>query len=229
MFNALKFKGEESKFFFISDLHWNHNPNWEIPIWKVRGFDSFGDYNEGLIRNWNSVVDEDSTVFHLGDLIFNDGKGDKFYQLLDRLRYKELILFIGNHFSGQKQAYFAALSKIFPALAQEEICIFPFKTEINGRNVTFLPQYAEVVINRDFLVLCHYRIYSWNKMAHNSIHLHGHQHLACLESDLMNTENGKMADIGIETLLKYNNGAPISLDKLKKFMDKKPYKKEGHH
>ena len=229
MYNPLKFKGEERNFFFVSDLHWNHNPNWDIPIWKTRGFNSFEEYNSGLINNWNRVCSEESVVFHLGDLLFNDGKGEKFYQLLDRLQYKELFLLVGNHFSGQKQAYFTSLAKVFPGLAQEGHCVFPLRTEINGRYVTFLPQYAEVIINRDVLVLCHYRINSWNQMAENSIHLHGHQHLAGLESDLLETKHGKMVDIGMETLIKYNDGAPISLNKLKKYMDKKPYKPEGHH
>jgi calcineurin-like phosphoesterase family protein len=229
MYNHLKFKGNESNFFFLSDLHWNHNPNWEIPIWKTRGFNSFEDYNEGLISAWNSVCDENSIVFHLGDLLFNDGEGKKFYQLTDRLRYKELYLLCGNHYSGQKQAYFNALGKVYPGLAQVGHCVFPLTSEINGRNITFLPQYAEVMINRDILILSHYRIYSWNYMAKNSLHLHGHQHLASLESDLGEIRYGKMADIGLETLIKYNGGSPISLSKLKGYMNRKSYKPEGHH
>lgn len=229
MYNPLKFKGKESDFLFVSDLHWNHNPQWEIPIWKTRGFNSFEEYNAGLIQNWNNGCNSESIVFHLGDLLFNDGEGKKFYQLLDQLNFKELFLMVGNHFSGQKQAYFSALAKVFPGLAAEGHCVFPFRAEINGRYVTFLPQYAEAIINRDLLVLCHYRINSWNGMSQKAIHLHGHQHLAGLESDLVETDWGKMADIGVETLLKHNAGSPISLDKLKKYMDKKPYKPEGHH
>lgn len=102
MFDYLKFRGNESKFLFISDLHWNHNPPWEIPIWKVRGFNSPEEYNEGEISAWNKTCDESSIVYHLGDLIFNDGKGEKFIQLISRLRFKELYLLMGNHHSGYK-------------------------------------------------------------------------------------------------------------------------------
>jgi hypothetical protein len=66
-------------------------------------------------------------------------------------------------------------------------------------------------------------------MASNSLMLHSHEHAANKESDWLTTDSGKIIDLGYENLLKYNNGAPISLDKLKKIMDKKAYKPEGHH
>src|SRR5690606_20497726 len=37
-------------------------------------------------------------------------------------------------------------------------------------------KYKEIKIKNNNYVLFHYPIYSWNKMHHGSIHLHGHTH-----------------------------------------------------
>ena len=50
--------------------------------------------NEVLINNWNSVVDKDSTVFHLGDFAWGGFKQWK--EVRDRLN-GHIILIKGNH------------------------------------------------------------------------------------------------------------------------------------
>jgi len=106
MLKPLKFKGDESKFFYISDFHHHHDRDF---IWGKRGFCSVGESDITLIERWNETCDEESIVFHLGDFIFSDGTGEKFYKLIERLRFKELFLLLGNHTSGHRQAY----AKIF--------------------------------------------------------------------------------------------------------------------
>ena len=52
------------KVFMTSDSHYNH---FNIIDSCNRPFKDENEMNEVLISNWNSVVDNDSIVFHLGD------------------------------------------------------------------------------------------------------------------------------------------------------------------
>ena len=49
----------------ISDTHFNHT---NIIRYCDRPFNSVGEMNQMLIANWNKVVEEEDTVFFLGDL-----------------------------------------------------------------------------------------------------------------------------------------------------------------
>lgn len=77
--------------FFTSDLHFFHEA---IIRFCNRPFKDVSEMNETIIRNWNSKVGKDDTVFILGDFCFG-GSGAWSY-LLDNLNgHKHLI--IGNH------------------------------------------------------------------------------------------------------------------------------------
>lgn len=53
--------------FFTADLHFNHT---NIINFCKRPFKSVENMNDALIRNWNSRVSEDDTVYHVGDFCF---------------------------------------------------------------------------------------------------------------------------------------------------------------
>ena len=53
------------KTFFISDTHFSHSRMIENG-W--RSFNSTAEMNEYIIKQWNSVVSENDTVYHLGDI-----------------------------------------------------------------------------------------------------------------------------------------------------------------
>lgn len=82
--------------YFTSDLHFWHN---NILDYCDRPWDDIPSMNDGLIKNWNDTVDEDDTVYIIGDFSF--GGTTKIKSVLDRLvGYKVLIL--GNHDHGNK-------------------------------------------------------------------------------------------------------------------------------
>ena len=56
--------------FLTSDLHFNHDREF---VWKVRGFNSVQEMNETIVKNWNSIVGPNDTVYVLGDLCLGGG------------------------------------------------------------------------------------------------------------------------------------------------------------
>jgi len=84
-----KFKAEHT--FFTSDTHFNHA---NIIRFCDRPFKGVEQMNDVLINNWNNVVGQDDTVFHLGDFCL--GGAAEWTRLLDRLNGK-IFLIMGNH------------------------------------------------------------------------------------------------------------------------------------
>lgn len=88
----VKYTIEEAKHIWVtSDTHFNHA---NIIKYCNRPFSSVEEMNETIIANWNKVVPEDDTVYHLGDFAL----GDKSLipNILERLNgYKEFLM--GNH------------------------------------------------------------------------------------------------------------------------------------
>lgn len=88
----VKYTIEEAKHIWVtSDTHFNHA---NIIKYCNRPFSSVEEMNETIIKNWNKVVSEDDTVYHLGDFAL----GDKSLipNILERLN-GHINLIIGNH------------------------------------------------------------------------------------------------------------------------------------
>lgn len=79
------------KEYITSDHHFFHS---NIIKYCDRPFDSINDMNFKMIKKWNSMVDEEDTVFHLGDLTF---KGKKVANTLDDVLNGNIIMTRGNH------------------------------------------------------------------------------------------------------------------------------------
>lgn len=77
--------------FFTSDTHFGHERIIEL---EGRPFDSVESMNEALIDNWNSVVRDGDTVWHLGDAVM--GSFAENVQALGRLNGM-IQLVPGNH------------------------------------------------------------------------------------------------------------------------------------
>jgi len=77
---------------FTGDHHFSHK---NIIEYSKRPFKSIEHMNMEMIRRWNSVVKPNDTVFHLGDILF-ENKKLKFNDLIEKLNGK-IILIHGNH------------------------------------------------------------------------------------------------------------------------------------
>ena len=64
-------KYPESGIFFTSDTHFEHS---KIIDYCKRPFSSIEEHDKTLIQNWNNVVGQDDTVFHLGDFAYGNSQ-----------------------------------------------------------------------------------------------------------------------------------------------------------
>ena len=58
-----------SKIWLTSDWHFGHDKEF---VWKVRGYNSIQEMNEGIIAKHNSLVEPDDIVYCLGDCVLGD-------------------------------------------------------------------------------------------------------------------------------------------------------------
>lgn len=75
-------------FFFTSDTHFGHD---NIIRYCNRPFESVEEMDRVIISNWNKVVGDNDTVYHLGDFSFKDP-----YPYRKSLKGK-IVLIQGNH------------------------------------------------------------------------------------------------------------------------------------
>lgn len=233
MLKPLKITSSPDDLFVISDLHIHHDKPWIV---QARGFTSIAEHDETLIARWNETVTDDSIVIHLGDLMARSDE-KAFWALIRRLRFKRLLLLLGNHVSGQKQAYQEALRAQFPnafpppelpasSAAQAHYEVYPLHVCVDGdpsRTVTFLPEYVEVTVAKQDLVLSHYPIISHHGISKGVIHLTGHSH-GNLALTAAKTGQGKRLDVGVESF-----GRPVSLTEVVRLLQGRDVDARDHH
>ena len=105
--------------------------------------------DDTLIKNWNSVVGKEDTVYHLGDFMF---KGDRSHYF-PVLKGKKILIH-GNH--DHKHTF------DLPWDAQHDYLEFSYGFE--GKNT--------------HIVLFHYPIENWHWMGGGALHFYGHIHNA---------------------------------------------------
>lgn len=131
-----------------SDTHFFHE---RVIEYSKRPFRNAQDMNKVLINNWNSVVEKNDIVYHIGDFSFANEKltTEIFYALNGE---KHLIL--GNHDFRNITKY----KKMFTSVNNYYELNYPGKDRGSR------------------MALFHYPIEFWNKRHYGSIHCHGHSH-----------------------------------------------------
>src|SRR5713226_1648742 len=79
-----------SRVWVTADTHFSH----KFLALDIRGFDTIEAHDEAIVENWNSVVNPDDHVWHLGDVSLN--KPEKFSSFTRRLNGHKHLVF-GNH------------------------------------------------------------------------------------------------------------------------------------
>ncbi len=135
--------------FFTSDLHHKHKRIVEI---TNRSADtSQEDHDDWLVQIWNSQVNKQDEVWHLGDLSFASRYEDvaDFVQKLNG----NINLIKGNHCQAK----------------------FLSRLKVDGLINNFW-DYKEIYIQDNKTCLFHFPISCWNNQGRGSWHLHGHSH-----------------------------------------------------
>lgn len=221
MLKPLKIAARAEEVWVTSDLHMHHNRPWIV---AARGFTSVAEHDAALVDRWNAVVPANGVVFHLGDLIVGAGSVDQeatFMRLMRRLRFGHLYLMLGNHVSCHQQVYSSLLKARHPEVHTIGAEVYPLTMELDGdpgRRITFLPEYLEVSVGGQRIVLCHYALHSWHHMGKAAMMLHGHSH-ASLKPPM-----NRRRDVGIDTY-----GRPVTLARLLKDMEDEQPAKVDHH
>ena len=189
-YRPVKVEAKNHEVLFWGCLHYGHNPKWDVPIWKRRGFNSSEEHDEAIIRNWNSKATDKTVGFLLGDIMFGFGGEEKFKKLMSRLNFHRVFVMSGNHTAGWHQT--------FESL--EDNCLY-----VDGnysKEVLFVPNYLEAYVNGQPMVLSHYAIASWNGQGKGAWMLHSHSHGSLYGTDLGNIlYKAKIADVGVERFL----------------------------
>jgi calcineurin-like phosphoesterase family protein len=183
----VRVEAKNHEILFWGCLHYGHDPQWEVPIWKRRGFNSSEEHDEGIIRNWNSKATDKTVGFLLGDTMFGFGGEEKFKKLMSRLNFSRVFIMSGNHAAGWKQA--------FESLKDNTLYV----DGKYNKEVIFVPNYLEAYVNGQPIVMSHYAIASWNGQGKGSWMLHSHSHGSLYGTDLGNIlYKAKIMDVGVE-------------------------------
>jgi len=137
-----------TKTFITSDLHFGHKNILKFCA-KTRPYASIDEMDEAMIREWNTSVDFDDTVYILGDISYREPSHTA--RIFDRLQGTK-ILISGNH--DEK----ALKDKFFRNCFKE------------------IHNYLEITVDKRKIVMFHYPIAEWNAMHRGSLHFYGHLH-----------------------------------------------------
>jgi calcineurin-like phosphoesterase family protein len=139
--------------FFTSDTHFD-DP-YSLSYFK-RPFQSLDEMNAVMVENWNRVVSEHDTVYHLGDFTLNDI--DHFTKWASQLKGNIKILPGSHDHPWLKDFVPSERVQVLPPLVSLE---FPEFTSEQDPQV---------------IVLCHYAMQVWDRSNQGSWHLFGHTH-----------------------------------------------------
>lgn len=176
--------------FFTSDQHFFHKRIMEICPTTRHG-DTLDEMHELLIENWNKTVKQEDRVDIIGDFSFGDKT--KTIGILARLK-GNLYLTKGNHDHWIHPATMAFFRDDYKDIRTEKFA---------GRNI----------------VMCHYPIARFDRMAYGSFHLHGHTH-----GDYQ--VEGRVLDVGIDARPQKDMGL-WEWEEIVAYMEPLAYK--GHH
>jgi calcineurin-like phosphoesterase family protein len=156
--------------------------------------------NEALIHHWNSMVDPEDDIYHLGD--FSLGLNEQGIQNILRRLNGTKYLVLGNHDDKIRKN---------PALFLDSHQNF-FSGIYEG--------ILEKKIGSKRIIMCHYAMRVWNRSHHGSYHLYGHSH-----GTLPDDPHARSFDVGVDP----NGLFPINIEQVHLRMARKIFKPIDHH
>lgn len=132
--------------YFIGDMHFGHE---NVIKLSKRPFNSIEEMDSTIIQNWNAIVKDSDIVYIIGDVWYKGTRNAVEY--VRKLKgIKHLIR--GNH--DGKALKNDGFAKLFESI--QDI--------------------ADISVDNQRIILCHYPILEWNGYYRDSLHIHGHIH-----------------------------------------------------
>ncbi len=179
---------------FSADSHYFHS---NIINYQNRPFENAAQMNKRMIDGWNSVANEDTVAYFLGDFLLGGEGGERLVgSILSQLKFAHLHFISGNHDNHFHRWY----------------------KQTQPKNITLYGPYVEGKINNQRITLSHYPILSWNKKSKGSWMLHGHSHGNIKATSKNSKSIGKILDVGVDT----NNFVPYTFEEISKIMANRP-------
>lgn len=214
----------DRKVYVVSDTHWNHNPKWPVPLWQARGYKSVDESNEHQRDTINKIVRPNDILIHLGDVTLNCNE-EQFEKFIASLNCQTIYALWGNHNSPSWNIYQREVKKWLKEPVESygdttsDYEVYPFRY----KNLVFVGNYLEAIIDGTYFVMSHYPIYVFNHMSKGALHLCGHSHYN-LELSQADNPTSKILDVGWDGWAK-----PLSIDEIKAIMAKKNILAVDHH
>jgi len=163
---------------------------------------------ECLIEDWNKIVSDGDTTYHLGDFSFAEPSN-----ILRRLN-GQIILIPGNH---DKQI----LEYCYKHPNSDKIRVMG-GLPVRGDKVFTI---GEIVVDGVHMSLSHFAMRVWNKSHYGALNLYGHSHGSLPES-----EDSLSMDIGVDAHYKrFGNYSPFSMKEIMSVMSKRKFVPIDHH
>jgi calcineurin-like phosphoesterase family protein len=169
-YSPVKETAKNHQVLFWGCLHYKHNPSWENPIWKMRGFNSSEEHDLAIVQNWNNKASHETIGFLLGDVVFGRNATNDLLFLAENLQYSRIYIMPGNHQAGWKQLFESVDQNVYRAS--------------HGGELIFVPNYLEAYVNGQPIVMSHYPILSWNGQGKGSWMLFSHVHGSLSRSEV---------------------------------------------
>lgn len=197
---------------FWGCLHYRHNPKWENPIWKIRGFDSSEQHDLAIVQNWNNKATNETIGFLLGDVVFGRNATNDLMFLAENLQYSKIYIMPGNHQAGWKQLFESVEQNVYKAS--------------HGGELIFVPNYLEAYVNGQPIVMSHYPILSWNGQGKGSWMLFSHVHGSLSRSEVghLYILKGYNREVSVEKA-----PSPLSYGEIHAEMRQKKWFSPDHH
>lgn len=180
------------KNYFSSDYHLGHT---NILKYDPRPFKTIQQHDDQIITNHNRVVKSEDNFYFLGDFAFNKDKR-QLESYFERLNGNKFFI-KGNH-------------------DHHDIRTLYKKYGI------YLGELAEIKIEEQSIILCHYAMRVWNKSHRGTWHLYGHSH-----HSLPDLKDSLSIDVGING--KLYNYTPIEFNDISLLISQKTWKPIDHH
>lgn len=124
-----------AEIYLTSDTHFTHSQPF---IYKERGFNSIEEMNEKIVENWNSIVQPEDVIYHLGDVMLGDLESGIEY--LKRLN-GHIYIAIGNHDTETRIRAYTACRNV-------EAVEFGYRLK-HGKKSCILTHYPTITANMD--------------------------------------------------------------------------------